>query len=94
MLSQESINGIYIEAIVFIMVFLIMSIISYKISSRHAKEYAIKNQKNIDAKKEAAKEAIKSKEDRVEELQKMLDNNMITDDEFKMMKKRLYNTEE
>ncbi|MCW8895643.1 MAG: hypothetical protein OQK48_06830 [Sulfurimonas sp.] len=94
MLSQESLSSIYIEATAFVLVVLVMSIISYKISSRHAREYALKNQKNINAKKETAKEKTKSKETRLSELQQMLDNNMITDDEFKVMKKRLYNTEE
>ncbi|MCK4737620.1 MAG: hypothetical protein KAT10_03600, partial [Sulfurimonas sp.] len=91
-MSNEALNGIYIEAALFMFVVLVMSIASYKISSKHAKEYAMKNQKNINARREAKKDEIKSKEDRVEELQEMLDNSMITDDEFKMMKHRLYNT--
>jgi len=94
MIPEETLNSIYIEAALFVLVILIMSIISYVISSKHAKEYAIKNQKNIDAKREAEAEAINAKELRVKELQKMLDDKMITDEEFKMMRKRLYNTEE
>jgi len=93
MLGQEELNSIYIEAAFFVLVFLTMSIISYKMSSRHAREYAVKNQLKIDARKEAKKEETKSKEERILELQKMLDDNMITNDEFLMMKKRLYNTD-
>jgi len=93
-IPEESLGGIYTEAALFVLVGIVMSVASYKISNRHAKEYLIANQKKIDAKREAQKDEIKSKEDRVDELQKMLDNNMITDDEFKMMRKRLYNTEE
>jgi uncharacterized protein YacL len=92
MLGQEELNSIYIEAVAFVLVFLIMSIISYKVSSRHAREYAAKNKLKIDARKEAQKDEVKSKEIRVQELQKMLDDSMITNDEFLMMKKRLYNT--
>ena len=93
MIEQEVLNGIYIEAVAFVLVFLIMSIISYKISSRHAREYALKNQEKIQARRKAKKDEMKSKEDRVEELQNMLDKNMITEDEFLMMKKSLYNTQ-
>ena len=94
MIPEETLSSIYIEASLFVLVILAMSIISYKISSKNAKEYAIKNKKNIDAKREAEAEVIKSKETRVEELQKMLDDDMITEEEFRMMRKRLYNTEE
>ena len=93
-IAQEKLNDIYVEAVFFVIVIVTMSIISYIYSTKHAKEYAIKNQKNIDAKREAKKDEIKSKEDRVKELQDMLDKNMITQDEFKMMKKRMYNTDE
>ena len=93
-MNAEISNSIYLEGAAFILVFFVMSVISYRISSRHAKEYSLKNQKNVDAKREAQKNETKSKEDRVIELQKMLDDNMITNDEFLMMKKRLYNTEE
>ena len=93
-IPQEALDDIYIEASLFVFVGVVMSVVSYKISSKNAAAYAVKNQKNIDAKREAKKEVLKSKETRVEELQKMLDNEMITDDEFKMMKKRMYNTEE
>ena len=47
MVEQEVLNSIYIEAIAFVLVVLVMSIISYKMSSKHAKEYAIINQKKI-----------------------------------------------
>ena len=93
MIPEETLNSIYIEATVFVIVILVMSIISYKVSSKHAKEYAIKNKKIIDEKKKAQEQEINEKEIRIQELQKMLDENMITDEEFKMMKKRLYNTE-
>jgi len=93
-IAEEDLSGVYTEAVLFVIVFVLMSIVSYTISTRHAKEYAIENQKKIDADREAKKDETKSKEDRVEELLKMLEDGMITNDEFKMMKKRLYNTEE
>ena len=93
-IPQEALGDIYIEAGFFVLVGVVMSVVSYRISTRHAKEYAVKNKAKIAAVKEAKKDEVKSKENRVEELQKMLDNKMITDDEFRMMKKRLYNTEE
>jgi len=92
-MEQEVLNNIYIEGTLFVLVFLIMSIISYKISSRHAKEYAIKNQEKMQARREAKKDEVQSKEDRIVELQNMLDKKMITEDEFLMMKKSLYNTQ-
>ena len=92
-MEQEVLNNIYIEGTLFVLVFLIMSIISYKMSSRHAKEYAIKNQEKMQARREAKKDEVQSKEDRIVELQNMLDKKMITEDEFLMMKKSLYNTQ-
>ena len=93
MIEQEALNGIYMEAGIFVLVILTMSVISYKISSKNAKEYALKNKKNLEDKKVIDEELINAKEIRVKELQKMLDESMITDEEFKVMKKRLYNTQ-
>jgi len=93
MIEQEALNGIYMEAGIFVLVILTMSAISYKISSKNAKEYALKNKKNLEDKKVIDEELINAKEIRVKELQKMLDESMITDEEFKVMKKRLYNTQ-
>ena len=92
-IEGEALSSIYKEAALFVVVGLVMSVVSYVVSSRHAKKYAVENQKNIDAKKEENKEIVKSKEDRIEELLKMLDDKTITEDEFKMLKKRMYNTE-
>jgi len=92
-MNAEISNSIYLEAVAFILVFFIMSVISYRISSRHAKEYAIKNQEKMQARREAKKDEVQSKEDRIVELQNMLDKKMITEDEFLMMKKSLYNTQ-
>jgi len=94
MIPQETLENIYMEAGLFVLVILIMSIISYKISSKNAKEYAIKNQKKIDVAKEEKAKSVKSKEARIVELQKVFSDGMITEDEFKMMKNRLYSTRE
>ncbi|PHS59023.1 MAG: hypothetical protein COB17_00335 [Sulfurimonas sp.] len=92
-IPQEALGDIYVEASLFVLVGLIMSVVSYKVSSKNAANYALKNQKNIDAKKEAVKEINKSKEMRLAELQDMLDAGTINDDEFRMLKKRMYNTD-
>ena len=92
-MNAEISNSIYLEAVAFILVFFIMSVISYRISSRHAKEYAIKNQEKMQARREAKKDEVQSKEDRIVELQNMLNSKIITEDEFLMMKKSLYNTQ-
>jgi len=92
-IAPEKLQDIYFEAALFVFVGIVMSVVSYKVSSKNAAAYAIKNQKNIEAKAKEDKEIIKSKEGRLEELMKMLDDNTITEDEFRMLKQRMYNTE-
>jgi len=92
-IDEEDLTNIYLEGSLFVLVGLIMSIVSYKISSKNAAKYASKNKKNIDAARDANKDMLKLKENRVQELSKMLNDGTITNDEFKMLKKRMYNTE-
>ena len=92
-IAEDDLTGIYKEATLFVVVGLVMSIVSYKISSKNAAKYASKNKKNIDAARDANKDMVKLKESRVDELSKMLNDGTITNDEFKMLKKRMYNTE-
>jgi uncharacterized protein YacL len=93
-IPSEKLESIHTEAIAFVLVILVMSIISYKISAKNAREYALKNKLKIQQQKQEKKDEIQNKENRVKELQQMLDDGLITNDEFKMMRKRLYNTEQ
>ena len=76
-LSQETLNSIYQEAILFITVFGVMGIVSYIYSSRHAKAYRPK-------KEEVAKD--RTKTDRIEELKDLLQKELITKKEFELLK--------
>ncbi|MDY0234201.1 MAG: hypothetical protein RBS11_09240 [Sulfurimonas sp.] len=75
--TQDDLNSIYIEAILFVTVFGIMGIVSYIYSSRHAKAYQPKKQ-------EVAKDRIKA--DRIEELKELLQKDVITKIEFELLK--------
>ena len=75
--SQEELNSIYIEAVLFVSVFGIMGIISYIYSSRHAQAYKPK-------KEEIKQEIVKA--DRIEELRDLLQKELITKKEFELLK--------
>jgi len=75
--SQEKLNSIYVEAVLFVLVFGVMGIISYIYSSKHAKAYKPK-------KEEVIKDRLKA--DRIEELRELLQKELITKVEFDLLK--------
>ena len=79
--TQDELNSIYTEAILFVAVFGIMGIISYIYSSKHAKAYV---PKKVVTKLTPYQEACKT---RVQELSKMLEEKSITEDEFEVLEK-------
>ena len=70
-------SSIYMEAILFVVVFGTMGIVSYIYSNKHAKEY----------KSVAKEEEISPFADRVLELSDMRDKDMLREDEFELLKK-------
>jgi len=99
-LDANTLDGIYTEAILFVAIFGIMSIISIIISKRNAKKYELENP--LDARRAARKEAELEKEllrlvpqknddktSRLIELSKMLEDGTISKEEFKVLKQNL-----
>ncbi len=70
-------SSIYMEAILFVVVFGTMGIVSYIYSNKHAKEY-----KSVDKEEEISPFA-----DRVLELSDMRDKDILREDEFELLKK-------
>ena len=77
--SEAELNGIYQEAILFVTVFGVMGIISFIYSRRHAKAYISKK-----AVVELTPYQLACKK-RVEELHKMLEDEVITTNEFELL---------
>jgi len=77
-ISESQQNSILVEAALFVGIFGTMGIISYFYSSRHAKAYKKPEVEAIISEK-------KSKEDRIFELLGMLDNEMLTQEEYKLL---------
>ncbi|MCK9490927.1 MAG: hypothetical protein M0Q24_02460 [Sulfurimonas sp.] len=75
--SQDELNSIYIEAILFVTVFGIMGIVSYIYSSRHARAYKPKKEK-------IPEDRVKA--DRVDELRELFQKEFITKVEFELLK--------
>ena len=76
--SQSDQNSIMIEALLFVVVFGTMGIISYIYSSKHAKAY----------KKEELLQGVveeRVEKDRISELSEMLENGTLTKEEFELL---------
>ena len=82
--TEDELQGIYTEALLFVGIFGAMGVISYIYSSRHAKSYTLSEdeKQRIENKK---RERVK-REKRVEELSKMLQENLIREEEFSLLK--------
>ena len=78
--TQSQQNSIYLEAILFVVVFGTMGIISYIYSSRHAKAY---KSKKVPAEEEVVEEIVNV--DRISELSEMLKNGILTREEFELL---------
>ena len=76
--TQSQQNNILVEAALFVGVFGTMGIISYIYSSRHAKAY-----KNTEVVATVSEQM--SKEDRIFELLGMLNNGILTQEEYKLL---------
>ena len=76
--TQSQQNSIYMEAVLFVGIFGTMGIVSFIYSSRHAKAY--KKPEEVATVSEEM-----SKEDRIFELLGMLNNGILTQEEYKLL---------
>ena len=81
--SQGEMQGIYLEALLFIGVFGTMGIISYIYSNRHAKAYSASKEAIERREKEKARE--EKKRVRIQKLSEMLKDELITQEEFAVL---------
>ncbi|MEA1954057.1 MAG: hypothetical protein U9O24_06660 [Campylobacterota bacterium] len=94
-LDPEVVQSLYIESALFIAVFTLMSIISIVISKKHAAQNLLDDRAKREKKKLQEEEKQKSqsnstqhnKIDRTAELTKMLNDGLITNDEFQILSK-------
>ncbi len=95
-LAPEVEKSIYIEATLFVAVFVLMSIISIVISKKHAKQNLLKDKEKREKQKaQEAKVLVEEKKsqtdkesdqaERVIELSKMLKDGLITNEEFQVL---------
>lgn len=82
--TQDDLNNIYKEALMFLGIFGAMGIISYIYSSKHAKEYQ-PTQDELE-KIQQEKEEQNKKEVRIVQLSEMLDKELLTQEEFTALK--------
>ena len=78
--SQEQLNNIYQEAILFVVIFGLMGLVSYIYSSRHAKQYVPKGLTQEEIEERAFRE------NRVQKLSKLFDEKVLLEDEFLILK--------
>ena len=81
--SDEQLQSIYTEAILFVAIFGAMGIISFIYSSRHAKAY-VPSQEELE-RIEQVREKKRLKEIRVSELSNLLQNETLTQEEFTIL---------
>ncbi len=103
-IDPKLLDSIYNEAILFVVVFLSMSIFSWIWSKRNAKKYEIDNP--LEERKAARKAALekevriintkgkKFKDSRLKELVNMLRDDILYKDEFELLKKNLEDKED
>lgn len=103
-IDPKVLDSIYNEAILFVVVFLSMSIFSWIWSRRNAKKYEVDNplEERREAKKKILKKEIriihtkgkKFKDRRLKELVNMLRDDILYKDEFELLKKNLETKED
>jgi amino acid permease len=81
--TQKEMNGIYMEALLFVAVFGTMGLISYIYSSRHAKIYS-SSEAEKKRKKDEKEEQLHNKK-RVASLTKLLEDELLTPQEFAIL---------
>ena len=85
--TQNELNDIYMEAVLFVAVFTTMGIISFIYSKKHAKEY---NKKEINI---SEKKVDTVNINRIAELSKMLKDGLLTKKEFELLNKHYLSTD-
>ena len=102
-ISENDLSSIYTEAFAFVVVIGFMSIVSIYYSRKHAKAYEIDNpiEERRAARRAVEKEEIKkqfairtidkngNKIERLVELKQMLDDGLITEEEFQVFKEKI-----
>lgn len=96
-IEPDALNDIYIEAILFVAVFALMSIISFIISRKHAREYAEaetpigeRSLVSINKRDETDDaDTVDDKTKRLNELSKMLKEGVLSEDEFRLLEQAL-----
>jgi len=83
--TQDPMNGIYMEALLFIAVFGTMGIISYIYSSKHAKIYSSSREEQ--KRKKDEKEEKLHKQERVASLTALFEKELLTSQEFAILTK-------
>ncbi len=100
-IDSDTLNSIYIEAILFILVVFVLSVFSIIVSKRNAKQYEIDNpledrraaRREEELRKKLDDLPLKKDEnklDKLNELSEMLKNGIINEEEFKILKKELF----
>ena len=88
-IDPDELNAIYTEAIWFIVIFGTMAVISFIYSNRHAKQYTQKQAATLAKEKALTSERTKQKENRLEELSKLVKNGLLKEEEFKILRKNI-----
>ena len=84
--DSEQLNAIYTEAIWFVVIFGAMGIISFIYSNRHAKQYTQKQADTIAQNKSLAAEQVKQRENRLDELAKLVKDGLLTEKELRILR--------
>ena len=90
-IDPDKFSEIYIQGILFVALFTVMSIISFIVSKRHAKQHVQKHTDDIAQKKALAAEQERQKEDRLTELSKLVDDGLLREEEFQILRKNIQN---
>jgi len=88
--NEKELESIYNEAILFVAVFTVMSVISIIVSRRQAKKYVQEHSHKDKSDKKAAEPVLSESELRVIELQKLVYKNLLKEKEFELLKKSMY----
>ncbi|MGB5965160.1 MAG: hypothetical protein WBF77_06660 [Sulfurimonadaceae bacterium] len=99
-IDPDKLSEIYTEGIWFVAVFAVMSIISYIVSKRHAKQYTQKQRSAKQRVPQAVNRTDKpittdqtgttaNKADRLAELSKLVDDGLLREEEFQLLRKNI-----
>ena len=87
--TPENLNAIYTEAIFFLIVFGVMGIVSYIYSNRHAKQYTKDQADKVAQTKTLKAEKTKKREKRLAALSKLVEEGILKDEEFQILRRNL-----